>query len=109
MKDSRFLPILFAAVIAALTAGCSRNAGSSPSGALPVAKGELISVDLLDKPYPQYSPNSLGWSTVQKGTVEVYANFIIVTGPDGTSYLAPTNWYKDLRFRQAGAARSKAP
>ena len=66
----------------------------------PLQKGELISVDLLNKPYPEYSPSSISWKTIQGGEVEIYEGFIIATTGEGVSHLALHNWYKDLKFHK---------
>ena len=78
-----------------LVAGCSPSAPEQP-----LARGELVSVELLDKPYPQYTPHQLSSSKLTGGTVEIYENIIIVTSPKGVSVVSPHGWYRNLNFKK---------
>jgi hypothetical protein len=80
-----------------LLSSCSKNPSSSATPCL--SKGNIVSVDLLDRPYPQYSPSEVSWSTLKEGTVEIYDNFIIVTYGDGLLRLAPHNCYMNLIYK----------
>ncbi len=98
----KYLPLTLMTVI--LLSACNKQKPTSVSDlrsqpTLPIQEGELISVDLLNQPYPEYSPSSLGWSTFKGGTVKIYDDFIITTTNDGVSRLALHNWYKDLKFK----------
>ena len=97
--------LLLAVFLVLLSSGCDNKNVTvtekvEPGSPQPLVKGELISVDLMSKPYPQYTPHDLGWSTYKGGTVEIYENFIIVTPKNGESMLSPHNWYKGLTFKK---------
>ena len=66
----------------------------------PIAQGQIVSVELLDRPFPQYQNYSYQSNTVKQGSVEIYDHFIIVTSHDGVSRVSPHNSYKNLKFKR---------
>jgi hypothetical protein len=85
--------LLTAVMALILVAGCSPSERS-------LSRGELVSVDLLDGPYPQYSPHEYSTDKHTGGEVEIYENFIVVTSSEGVSVVAPHGWYKNLVYKK---------
>lgn len=97
-KAARCL-LMITAVILLVSAGCS------PRKEAPLSAGELISVELLDRPYPQYKNHEFTATIHTDGTVEIYDNFIVITTEEGESILSPHGWYMDLTFRKQSKSR----
>jgi len=81
------------------------STGCSPRKEAPLSAGELISVELLDQPYPQYKNHEFTATRYTDGTVEIYDNFIVVTTEEGESILSPLGWYKDLTYKKQSESR----
>lgn len=94
------------AVVAAvvLTGCCPRSEPPSESAhtPVPIKSGILVGGTLWNRPVG--SPGETGSNTgnpAKPGSrIEVYDNFIIVTGADGTQRISPHGWYTQVEFKQ---------
>jgi hypothetical protein len=100
MMDTKAAGIIaMGLVAAALILGLVPKVSSLSSirpGAVPVAAGELVSVQVWKYPV-EHTGNEGG--TYTKGRVEVYDRFILVVHPKGERTLHLHGSYTDLRFK----------
>jgi len=100
MKSKLTQRLLLMTIVALLI-----STGCSPRTEAPLSEGELISVGLLDKPYPNYKQHEFTVTRRTGGAVEIYESFIIVTSEEGESTLAPHGWYIDLIYNKQSKSR----
>ena len=97
--------IATAGLAAIVLSGCCPRSGPpsrSTRTPVPLKSGILIGGTLWDMPVG--GPGEIGSNTgnpIEAGSrIEVYGNFIVVTGEDGTQSLSPHGWYTQVAFKQ---------
>jgi len=87
-------------ILGLLARGLPATAEKSHAPA-PIASGKLITVTVWEKPVQR--PGELGSNssyTMEKGRVDVYDQFIILTSNEGKKTVCLHGWYTNLRFEQ---------
>ncbi|HEY8668966.1 MAG TPA: hypothetical protein VIL86_20120 [Tepidisphaeraceae bacterium] len=84
-----------------LLGGCGGADQQAGTKAQVITSGKVVTCRLWEKPAPRQGElGENAFLDAPAGSrVEVYANFIIVTAPDGIHRLSPNGWYSNLAFK----------